>query len=87
MRKIIIVLAVVFSVSMFFTSCKSEKKEHKKEDVTSGKKEIAEKDVYQCPMKCEKEKTYDKEGDCPVCKMKLRKKEVESHDNHDGHNH
>ena len=27
---------------------------------------------YQCPMKCEKEKTYDKSGDCPVCGMKLK---------------
>jgi uncharacterized protein (DUF2225 family) len=27
-------------------------------------------------MKCEKEKTYDKEGKCPVCEMKLRKKDI-----------
>lgn len=27
---------------------------------------------YQCPMKCEKEKTYDKQGNCPVCGMKLK---------------
>jgi hypothetical protein len=26
---------------------------------------------YQCPMKCEGEKTYDEPGICPVCKMKL----------------
>ena len=26
-------------------------------------------------MKCEEEKTHEKEGSCPVCKMKLRKKE------------
>ena len=30
-------------------------------------------DRYQCPMKCEKEKTYDKPGKCPVCGMALRK--------------
>ena len=30
-------------------------------------------------MKCEEEKTYEKEGTCPVCKMKLRKKEERSH--------
>ena len=24
---------------------------------------------YQCPMKCEGEKTYAKPGKCPVCKM------------------
>lgn len=29
--------------------------------------------VYQCPMKCEGvDKTYNKEGDCPVCKMELK---------------
>lgn len=28
--------------------------------------------AYQCPMKCEGEKTYPKPGDCPVCKMHLK---------------
>jgi acetolactate decarboxylase len=28
---------------------------------------------YQCPMKCEGEKTYDKSSSCPVCKMDLKK--------------
>ncbi len=27
--------------------------------------------TYQCPMKCEVEKVYQKEGSCPVCKMDL----------------
>lgn len=31
----------------------------------------ADKKAYQCPMKCEGEKTYDKEGKCPVCQMDL----------------
>ena len=26
---------------------------------------------YFCPMKCEGSKTYDKPGDCPVCKMHM----------------
>jgi len=30
-------------------------------------------DRYQCPMKCEGDKTYDKPGKCPVCGMALRK--------------
>jgi len=25
--------------------------------------------IYQCPMDCEKGKTYDKPGKCPVCEM------------------
>ena len=28
--------------------------------------------VYECPMKCEGEKTYNKAGKCPVCNMKLK---------------
>jgi protein SCO1 len=36
------------------------------------KKQQSEKTtVYQCPMKCEGAKTYDHEGNCPVCNMKL----------------
>ena len=31
--------------------------------------------TYQCPMKCEGVLVYEKEGDCPVCKMDL--KEIE----------
>jgi Cu2+-exporting ATPase len=38
--------------------------------------------VYQCPMKCEGEKTYDKPGKCPKCSMDLKAK-----DEHEGHEH
>jgi hypothetical protein len=27
---------------------------------------------YQCPMKCEGEKTYDKAGKCPQCGMEMK---------------
>lgn len=27
---------------------------------------------YQCPMKCEGEKTYDTAGQCPLCKMDMK---------------
>ncbi len=87
MRKIIIVFAVVFTANMVFTACKTEKKEVKKEQVTSDKTEVSDKEIYQCPMKCEEKKTYDKEGKCPVCKMKLRKKQTDKHDDHKGHDH
>ena len=42
-------------------------------DTTSMK--VAEKVVYQCPMDCEKGKTYEVMGICPVCKMDLAKVE------------
>ena len=32
--------------------------------------------AYQCPMKCEGDKTYDEEGACPECKMDLKKIET-----------
>ena len=43
---------------------------------------------YQCPMKCEGDKTYNKSASCPVCTMGL--KEVESdnmEENHENHGH
>lgn len=30
--------------------------------------------IYQCPMKCEGVKTYDKAGKCPKCGMNLKAK-------------
>lgn len=33
--------------------------------------------MYQCPMKCEGEKTYDEAGSCPVCNMDLKEMEHE----------
>lgn len=35
---------------------------------SKNKKEV----LYQCPMKCEAEKTYNTEASCPVCKMDLK---------------
>jgi len=32
---------------------------------------IKKKTEYECPMHCEKDKVYDKPGNCPVCNMKL----------------
>ncbi|MGI9530855.1 heavy metal-binding domain-containing protein [Lutimonas sp.] len=32
--------------------------------------------AYQCPMKCEGDKTYKENGDCPKCKMELKEIEV-----------
>ena len=86
MKKIIFVVAIICSVSFVFTACKSEKKEEKKEHVSVDKdeKELAH-NTYQCPMDCEKGKTYEKEGDCPVCKMKLRKKVKEENDSDEDH--
>ncbi|OUR92311.1 SCO family protein [Flavobacteriales bacterium 34_180_T64] len=50
-------LLVIFS----FSSCKDDTS-----DITGD-----EAAVYQCPMKCEGDKTYEKEGSCPVCNMDI----------------
>lgn len=44
---------------------------------------------YECPMKCEGEKTYDEPGNCPVCNMKLEPVGQGSHQHkqEDGHEH
>jgi len=97
MKKLVLAIALVFVVGFTITSCKSEKKESnetEKEIVKEVEKDVVEKvvveedkdmavAVYQCPMDCEKGKTYDKPGQCPVCKMDL--KEKDSDDNHEDH--
>ena len=85
MKKSIFVFAAIFSFAVLFTACKETKKEEAKEDVKvesheghdHDSEEMVAADVYQCPMDCEKGKTYDKEGACPVCKMDLKVKSVE----------
>jgi hypothetical protein len=40
-------------------------------DSSTVKNDGSHKHSYRCPMNCEKGKTYDKEGNCPICGMKL----------------
>jgi hypothetical protein len=86
MKKSIFVFAAIFSFTVLFTACKETKKEEVKEDVKMesheghdhDSEEMASKDVYQCPMDCEEGKVYENEGTCPVCKMDLKMKSVDS---------
>jgi hypothetical protein len=65
---------------MFFASCGSGNTESKKDNTATEQTANAK---YQCPMKCEGEKTYDKPGQCPVCNMDLKKLEdTHEHENH-----
>jgi len=93
MKKVIFVIAIIFAIGMTTTSCKSDKKEVK----TEVKKQMTT-EVYQCPMDCEKGKSYSKAGNCPVCKMELKakkpgetKKEAtetkKEEEDHSGHEH
>ena len=39
---------------------------------TKNKTVVTDTVVYQCPMKCEGDKSYDKAAKCPVCNMNLK---------------
>jgi len=85
MKKPILLLILFLGITVMFTSCKDSKSETKTNQSELGveKADLALNDAYQCPMDCEKGKTYDKEGTCPVCKMNLIK--VEKEHDHDEH--
>jgi hypothetical protein len=86
MKKSILVVAAIFSIAVMFTSCKETKKEEAKEEVKEemhkdhdqDKEAEMAHDAYQCPMDCEKGKTYEKEGSCPVCKMDLKAQKADT---------
>jgi len=78
MKKQITIAVLLLTVVMFFVSCGNKTSENKKENTTTEQTSNAK---YQCPMKCEGGKTYDKPGSCPVCNMDLKKVE-ENHEHH-----
>jgi hypothetical protein len=63
--KILMATGMFFLAGMMFTACGSEGANAETNEQT------AEKEVYQCPMDCEEGKTYDQEGQCPLCEMDL----------------
>ena len=82
MNKIKMILVTAIAI-LSFTSANTQ---------TTKKASKAKKETvamhYQCPMKCEGEKTYAKAGKCPVCQMDLKKVEAKKvNDGHEGHNH
>ena len=92
-KKTILALAILLMVGFTFTSCKKDKKEEVQTEATT---EMASNVVYQCPMDCEKGKSYTEKGNCPVCKMDLKSKEVnmdgdtemeKDSTDHEGHDH
>ena len=107
MKKTILTFALFITLGLIFTSCNKTKKsesevkektEIKEVTKTSKSSEIAMAE-YQCPMKCEGDKTYHEQGSCPKCNMDLKevKKDTdndasnfkedhdESHDHDDDH--
>ncbi len=57
-------LALVLSVAAF-TACQNDHAKHAAPATAAAGQ-------YICPMNCEKGKTYDKPGSCPVCRMDLK---------------
>lgn len=80
MKKIILIAVVAIVAGLLLVSCGNSNKKEAQENTT----EQAEASLYQCPMKCEGDKVYDKFGVCPVCEMDL---EPVSEDKHDHHQH
>ncbi len=77
MKKSILLVAAIFSMAVMFTACKETKKEEVKAESHEGHdhsvdEKLATDATYQCPMDCEKGKTYAEAGSCPVCKMDLK---------------
>lgn len=58
---------------------------------TPSKNESSPQGPYQCPMKCEGNKTYEGPGNCPVCNMKLvsvdEAPDKHAHHHHEHHHH
>jgi len=86
MRKLTIACLFLIGLGFSVASCGESKKENsgdaEKMEIHDETKVNSEADshdhsdhmataVYQCPMKCEGEKTYSEQGTCPECKMKL----------------
>lgn len=90
MKKEFKMLLLILAIGFVFAACGDGKKEeavhqdapvedkhaHEHEKVDHGY-EVAM-SAYQCPMKCEGDKTYDEQGACPACKMDLKEIKVSS---------
>ncbi len=84
MKKSILILGTamfLFAGSVALTSCNNAEKKGKTEEVAENVVE------YQCPEKCEGDKTYDEAGKCPECGTELEKIETHKCQKHKGHKH
>ncbi len=97
MKRKILTGIVIISVGLFVTSCNGNKKikvevKTEKQENGDSDKEMKQSETaaveYQCPMKCEGDKTYHEPGSCPVCKMDLKEvKKGDKEEGHEGHDH
>lgn len=74
MKRLIFSMGTLFLLTLAVSCSENEKDEHDDHEHHA---------MFQCPMKCEDEKKYEKAGVCPKCNMNL-----EEMKNHEGeHNH
>lgn len=72
-------LVLAITVSLFsYTATMAQCGDHSKMKTDATTMKTDDKTAYACPMKCEGEKTYEKEGKCPKCGMNLTKNEMAS---------
>lgn len=71
-------VVLAMAISLFsFTATMAQMHDHSKMKTDdAAKMKMDDKMTYACPMKCEGDKTYEKEGKCPKCAMALTKNEV-----------
>ncbi len=80
-QKIFIRASIILALSFAFYACNSRETKDEKKQSDQVKADSTAKDskkltaTYQCPMKCEGDKTYAEAGTCPECKMDLVKVE------------
>lgn len=80
-KKSVLILAFAIATLSVVSCNKNEKTEVTTEHEGHNHKEgEAHKVAYECPMDCEKGKTYDKKGSCPVCKMDLIEAKADNHE-------
>ncbi|MCW5920882.1 MAG: hypothetical protein KIS77_00940 [Saprospiraceae bacterium] len=73
--KNMLIAGLVLAMSVVaFNACKHD---HSKQN-TQTTEAAAPGTKYICPMNCEKGKTYDQPGTCPICNMKLEPMKVEA---------
>lgn len=84
MKKTILIAAGIAMSSIIFSACNNSAKQEN----SAPAEQMVSEEIYQCPMKCEGDKTYDKPGQCPKCNMDLAKVEAgHTMENHEGHQH
>ena len=63
--------ALAFGTITFFVGCNNSASDSKKETTITETDTASHQHSFRCSMNCEKGKVYNKEGNCPVCGMKL----------------